>query len=127
MEYSFRLGEVLKAYAISQGRKIKPSESFGLIMLERLVDALSVFFLLIVILPFLPMGDRVIRYWIIAFVVVTLSFIVILISFNFLNWKILVNQLGFLKEPTRRNITSVITKIYDGLGLVFKTDRKIEI
>ena len=123
----FRLGEVLKAYAISQGRKIKPSESFGLIMLERLVDALSVFFLLIVILPFLPMGDRVIRYWIIAFVVVTLSFIVILISFNFLNWKILVNQLGFLKEPTRRNITSVITKIYDGLGLVFKTDRKIEI
>ena len=95
----FRLGEVLKAYAISQGRKIKPSESFGLIMLERLVDAVSIFssncnF------AFLPMGDRVIRYWIIAFVVVTLSFIVILISFNFLNWKILVNQLGFLKEPT---------------------------
>ena len=26
----FRLGELLKAYAISQGRKIKPSESFGL-------------------------------------------------------------------------------------------------
>ena len=25
----FRLGELLKAYAISQGRQIKPSESFG--------------------------------------------------------------------------------------------------
>ena len=69
----FRLGELLKAYAISQGRQIKPSESFGLIMLERLVDAVSVFFLLAIALPFLPLDDKIIRYWIIAFIVVTIS------------------------------------------------------
>ena len=80
----FRLGEILKAYAISQGREIKPAESFGLIMLERLVDAVSVFFLLVLALPFLPLDDNIIRYWIIAFIVATGLIIGILIVLNFL-------------------------------------------
>ena len=78
----FRLGELLKAYAISQGRQIKPSESFGLIMLERLVDAVSVFFLLAIALPFLPLDDKIIRYWIIAFIVVTISLICICLLYT---------------------------------------------
>ena len=123
----FRLGELLKAYAISQGRKIKPSESFGLVMLERLVDAVSVFFLLILTLPFLPLGDKIIRYWIIAFIVVTILLICVLVILNFLDWKHLINHLGFLNEDLREKITDIIAKIYDGLGLVFKTEKKIEI
>ena len=123
----FRLGELLKAYAISQGREIKSSESFGLIMLERLVDALSVFFLLIIALPFLPLEDKIIRYWIIAFVVATLFLLAILIFLNFLDWKYLFNQMGFLNENFRNKTVDVINKIYDGLGLVFKTKKKIEI
>ena len=123
----FRLGELLKAYAISQGREIKPSESFGLIMLERLLDAVSVFFLLIVALPFLPLDDKIIRYWIIAFIVVTLSLICILVILSFLDWKYLINHLGFLNETLREKINDMIAKIYDGLGLVFKTKKKIEI
>ena len=123
----FRLGEILKAYAISQGRDIKPSESFGLIMLERLVDAASVFFLLVLALPFLPLDDKIIRYWIVAFIVVTLSLIGVLVILNFLNWKYLINNMGFLNEIYRAKITDIITKIYNGLGLVFKTKKKIEI
>ena len=123
----FRLGELLKAYAISQGREIKPSESFGLIMLERLIDALSVFFLLIVALPFLPLDDKIIRYWIVAFIVVTLSLIGVLVILNFLDWKYLINHLGFLNEVIRTKINDMIAKIYDGLRLVFKTKKKIEI
>jgi len=123
----FRLGELLKAYAISQGREIKPSESFGLIMLERLVDAVSVFFLLVIALPFLPLDDKIIRYWIIAFIVVTILLICILVILNYLNWKFLINQLGFLNKTLRAKIIDVIVKIYDGLGLVFKTKKKIEI
>ena len=123
----FRLGELLKAYAISQGRQIKPSESFGLIMLERLVDAVSVFFLLAIALPFLPLDDKIIRYWIIAFIVVTISLICILVILNFLDWKFIINQLGFLNKNLRAKIADLIVKIYDGLGLVFKTEKKIEI
>ena len=123
----FRLGELLKAYAISQGRKIKPSESFGLIVLERLVDAVSVFFLLILALPFLPLYDKIIRYWIIAFISVTISMICVLVILNFLDWKHLINHLGFLNEALRAKITDIISKIYHGLGLIFKTEKKIEI
>ena len=50
----FRLGEVLKAYSISLGNKISPSESFGVIMLERIIDALTVLIFLIIFLPCLP-------------------------------------------------------------------------
>ena len=123
----FRLGEILKAYAISQGREIKPAESFGLIMLERLVDAVSVFFLLVLALPFLPLDDNIIRYWIIAFIVATGLIIGILIVLNFLDWKFLINKLGFLSKTLREKIVGVIVKIYDGLGLVFKTKKKIEV
>ena len=123
----FRLGELLKAYAISQGRKIKHSESFGLIMLERLVDAVSVFFLLAIVLPFLPLDDKIIRYWIIGFIVVTILLICVLVILIFLDWKFLINQLGFLNKTLRARIVDVIAKIYDGLGLVFKTEKKIEI
>ena len=123
----FRLGELLKAYAISQGKEIKPSESFGLIMLERIVDAVSVFFLLVVVLPFLPFDDKIIRYWIIAFIVVTLSLISVLVILNFLDWKYLINHLGFLNETFREKIVDIIGKFYGGLGLVFKTKKKIEI
>ena len=123
----FRLGELLKAYAISQGREIKPSESFGLIMLERLIDALSVFFLLVVAIPFLPLDDKIIRYWIIAFIVITLLIVGVLVILNFLDWKFLINQLGFLNKTLRAKIVDVIEKIYNGLGLVFKTKKKTEI
>ena len=123
----FRLGEILKAYAISQGKEIKTSESFGLIMLERLVDAVSVFFLLVIALPFLPLDDRIIRYWIIAFIVVTLSLIGVLVILNFLNWRGLINHLGFLNENFKEKLTDIVGKIYDGLGLVFKTKKRIQI
>ena len=43
----FRLGELLKAFSISQGNNIKTSESFGVVMLERVIDALTVFILLV--------------------------------------------------------------------------------
>ena len=52
-------------------------------MLERLVDAVSVFFLLVIALPFLPLDDKIIRYWIIAFIVVTISLICVLVILNF--------------------------------------------
>jgi len=54
----FRLGEVLKAYSISQGNKITTSESFGVIMLERMIDALTVLMLLLISLIWLPTQNK---------------------------------------------------------------------
>ena len=44
-----------------------------------------------------------------------------------MDWKFIINQLGFLNKDLRAKIADLIDKIYDGLGLVFKTEKKIEI
>ena len=44
-----------------------------------------------------------------------------------MDWKFFINQLGFLNKNLRAKIVDVIVKIYNGLGLVFKTEKKIEI
>ncbi len=123
----FRLGELLKAYAISQGRRIKISESFGLIMLERIIDALTVFILLIFVLPFLPLDNHTIKYWIIGFIGVTLLFIGLVVFLKFLKWELLVGYLNFLDKSLKSKIISVINKIYNGLELIFNTKHKMEI
>ena len=83
----FRLGELLKAFAISQGNDIKTSESFGVVMLERVIDAITVFILLVFFLPFIPIENQTIQYWIVAFVVVTFILVSVLILLRFINWK----------------------------------------
>ena len=117
----FRLGEVLKAYSISQGNKITPSESFGVIMLERIIDALTVLIFLLVFLPWLPTDNKTIRYWVIAFVAVTLLFTFIIIILRFINWKKFISSMGFISEPIRNTIISIIDKIFNGIDAIIKT------
>ena len=96
----FRLGEVLKAYSISQNNRITTSESFGVIMLERIIDALTVLVFLLFFLPWLPTDNKTIRYWIIAFVAVTLLFIFFIIILRFINWKKFISSMSHeLRTP----------------------------
>ena len=89
----FRLGELLKAFSISQGNNIKTAESFGVVMLERVMDALTVFILIVFFLPFIPLENQTIRYWVIAFVIVTIIFVgsLFLIKFtiHIFTWELL--------------------------------------
>ncbi len=123
----FRLGELLKAYSISQGNNIKTSESFGVIMLERVIDALTVLFLLICSLPFLPFENQTFRYWIMAFCLVTIVFVVLLVLMKFIDWKSLINSFSFLSESIRMKTIDIIVKVYNGVGLIFKTKYTLKI
>ena len=123
----FRLGEILKAYAISQGRRIKPSESFGLIMLERVIDAFSVFCLLIISLPLLPIDNLTVRYWIFGFALFTILLIGVLVLLKFFNWESFINNLNFLSKSLKINTVEVMKKIFKGLNLVFTTKHKVSI
>ncbi len=117
----FRLGEVLKAYSISQNNKITTSESFGVIMLERIIDALTVLVFLLFFLPWLPTEDKTIRYWVIAFAVVTLLFIFFIIILRFINWKRFISSMSFIKISIRNTIISIIDKIFNGIDAIIKT------
>ena len=123
----FRLGELLKAYSISQGNNIKTSESFGVIMLERVIDALTVLFLLICALPFSPFENQTFRYWIMAFCLVTMVFVALLILMRFIDWESLINSFSFLGESIRMKTIDIISKVYNGVGLIFKTKHTLRI
>ena len=117
----FRLGEILKAYSISQNNKITTSESFGVIMLERIIDALTVLVFLLVFLPWLPTDNKTIRYWVIAFVSVTLLFIFIIIILRFINWKKFISSIRLINNAKRNTIISIIEKIFNGVDTIIKT------
>ena len=117
----FRLGELLKAYSISQESNIRTSESFGVIMLERVIDALTVLFLLICSLPFLPFENQTFRYWIMAFCLITIVFVMLLVIMKLIDWESLINSFSFLNESLKMKIIDVIVKVYNGVGLIFKT------
>jgi uncharacterized protein (TIRG00374 family) len=117
----FRLGEVLKAYSISLGNKISPSESFGVIMLERIIDALTVLIFLIIFLPWLPIENVTINYWVSAFAAITVLFILIILVLRKINWKRLISSMFFLSESVRSGLISIIQKIFDGIDAIKNT------
>ena len=123
----FRFGEVLKAYSISQNNRITTSESFGVIMLERIIDALTVLVFLLFFLPWLPTDNKTIRYWIIAFVAVTLLFIFFIIILRFINWKKFISSMSFISHPIRNIIISIVDKIFNGIDAIIKTKHALGI
>ena len=118
----FRLGEVLKAYSIAQNNKITTSEAFGVVMLERIIDAITVLVFLLLFLPWLPTEDKTIRHWVVAFVAVTLFFIFIIIVLRFINWKTFISSLRFISSSIRNVIISKIDKIFNGIDAIIKTN-----
>ena len=100
----FRLGEVLKAYSISQGNKITASESFGVIMLERMIDALSVLMLLSISLIWLPTQNSTINYWIAAFTIITILFTFSIVSFKEKSIGKIYYVIQFCNEENSQNI-----------------------
>ncbi len=117
----FRLGEVLKAYSISQNNKISTSESFGVIMLERIIDALTVLVFLLIFLPWLPTENKTIRHWVIAFVAVTFLFTSIIIILRFISWKKFIYSMNLISQSIRNTLISIIDKIFDGIDAIIKT------
>ena len=123
----FRLGELLKAFSISQGNNIKTAESFGVVMLERVMDALTVFILIVFFLPFIPLENQTIRYWVIAFVIVTIIFVGSLFLIKFINWKHMILSFSILNESFKNKLITVTEKIFKGLELIFKTKHNLKI
>lgn len=123
----FRLGELLKAFSISQGNNIKTAESFGVVMLERVMDALTVFILIVFFLPFIPLENQTIRYWVIAFVVFTIVFVGSLFLIKFINWKHMILSFSILNESFKNKLITVTEKIFKGLELIFKTKHNLKI
>ena len=118
----FRLGEVLKAYSISQGNRISTSESFGVIMLERIIDALTVLILLLISLIWLPTQNSTINYWITAFTIITILFTLSIVVLRKINWEKFIMSFTFVNHRIRTTLLGIVQKIFEGIDAIKNTN-----
>ena len=59
--------------------------------------------------------------------VVTIVFVAVLFLMRFIDWKSFINSFPFLSESIRTKIIDVIFKVYNGVGLIFKTKYTLRI
>ncbi len=117
----FRLGEVLKAYSISQGNRITASQSFGVIMLERIIDALTVLILLLISFLWLPTQNNTINYWIITFTIITIIFTLSIVILRNINWEKFIMSFTIFNKKVRTLILDILQKIFNGLDTIKNT------
>ena len=120
--FAFRLGELLKAYSVVKGTKIKTLQAFGTVIIERLLDIIALVIILIFLIPWFPFDDDYIRYGVISFMLISfLSFAIlyVLIRFelvkNFENKKWLLSGFGL-------KLKIAIVHLFDGLNVIKKNE-----
>ena len=121
--FPFRMGELLRAFALSKDAKIETSTAFGSILLERIIDMLGLVFTMIIfgsLFPFSGYSKKIMFY--VAFVTLLILAIIILLSLK------QSSLIKFVENfPGYRKITKLIKSILDGLTLIrdFKKSWKI--
>ena len=121
--FPFRMGELLRAFALSKDAKIETSTAFGSILLERIIDMLGLVFTMIIfgsLFPFSGYSKKIMFY--VAFVTLLILAIIILLSLK------QSSLIKFVENfPGYRKITKLIKSILDGLTSIrdFKKSWKI--
>ena len=125
--FAFRLGELLKAYSVIKGTKIKTMQAFGTVVIERLLDIIALVIIFIFLIPWFPFDDDYIRYGVISFMLVSclsVTIIYFLIRFefvkNFENKKWLLSGFGL-------KLKIAIVHLFDGLNVIKKNEAFFQI
>ena len=79
--FAFRLGELLKAYSVIKGTRIKTLQAFGTVIIERLLDVIALVIIFIFLIPWFPFDDDYIRYGLISFMLISILSIAIIYAF----------------------------------------------
>ena len=114
----FRLGELLKAYSISKNSSLSVPQAFGTVILERILDLLTVLFIFLLFFPWFPFEYEWLRVSVIAFSVllmVMILFIFLVIKFQ---WNNKLNSLKIFQTSNGKNIIHILNKIFDGIILI---------
>jgi hypothetical protein len=125
-----RLGEIARPFSLSRKEQISRSAAFATIVVERVFDALSLFFisgLLVVFAPFLVDGNIALTrvlYIVLCLHILVLGFLVLLRVKTPLALRITGRFVAFLPERFRTRILEVMEKFVTGLG-VFRSWRAL--
>ncbi len=114
----FRLGELLKAYSISKNSSLSVPQAFGTVILERILDLLTVLFIFLLFFPWFPFEYEWLRVGVIAFSVLLMAMILfIFLVFKF-KWNNKLNSLKIFQTSYGKNIIHILNKIFDGIFLI---------
>ena len=121
-----RMGELLRAYVVSNNSSISTSKVIGTLIVDRILDFLAVMILAILFLFFSDLMD--IPRWIVMFsvVLILVLFITVLIIGNKNpDWKSIKIRYKIFQSKIGSKLYDIITNIVSGLSVLNKTPHKI--
>ncbi len=116
----FRLGEILKSFAVAKGYSITAPQAFGTVVAERILDLLMVIFIFLLTIPSFPMEDERIKMGV-AFSTFTVLLVIAIILVTYkLNLLEKISKFETFSNKSSQKIISIILKLFEGIVLVFK-------
>jgi hypothetical protein len=119
---AFRLGELLRAYSVTAGRKMSTTQAFGTVILERILDLLMVIVLFIIVIPWFPFDHSGIRF---AFYIFSgLTFVLIVGVFLSSKYNLMerIGKMDLFQKGIGQKIFFICDKVFDGVTLIKKTN-----
>ena len=121
---AFRLGELLRAYAVAKGRQITVMQAFGTVILERILDLVLVVCIFALTIPWFPFEDDYSRYGAFVFTGITILLIVLIIFTAHFNLLVKIEHLAIFNSLYGQKLFSAINRIFEGIIVIKKTNHK---
>lgn len=119
---AFRLGELLRAYAVAKGRQITVMQAFGTVILERILDLVIVVFIFALTIPWFPFEDDYSRFGAFVFTGITVFLIVLIFFTVHFNWLGKIEYMAIFNSHYGQKLFSAVNRIFEGLTIIKKTN-----
>lgn len=115
-----RLGEIVRAYAISRSERISPVRALSTIFLEKIMDVMTMFVFLVFLLPFLQLGDDIKKAAFLTGGLVVAAFLVCMLMAAFRKQSEAVVRffLRLLPQKFREPVYGLVSEVLDVLGIL---------
>lgn len=115
-----RLGEIVRAYAISRSEHITPVRALSTIFLEKIMDVMTMFIFLVCLLPFLKLGDDIKQAAFITGGLVVVAFVICMLMAAFRKQAEAIVRWFLRPVPSRfrEPIFNLVREVLDVLGIL---------
>ena len=118
----FRLGEILKAFALSKGNNITISQAFGTVVAERILDLLMVIFIFALTFSYFPMEDEKFKIGIVFSISFVFLLVILILVAHKLNLLEKLSNFDIFSSKLGQKIISIMTKLFEGIVAVLKNN-----
>ena len=125
--FAFRLGELLKAYSVTKGTRIKTLQAFGTVIIERTLDVIALVIIFIFLIPWFPFDDDYIKYGLISFILIAIISIAIIYAFTSLELVKNLESKKWLLSGFGLKLKIAIVRFSEGLNVIKKNEAVYQI